>query len=172
VTDEGISQDIMERHYDHMKEELKNDIETLDPIVREALNIYIKWLNQPQGPFGSYNFEFDDFFRWTITHEDKTSWDRHYETRIISDLTIPDRGRFIVLSAGTADEGGPATLYVLTDLDSGQIVQITQEFDTLFSLVYFDTLYSPTGGGEPSKGIVPFSWSPQEDPGDSSRVGE
>lgn len=170
VTDEGISQDIMGRHFEHMKEELENDIKSLDPIVHRALLLYIEFLNQPQEHDYRYNFEFDDFFRWTITHEDKTSWDRHYETRVISDLTLPDRGRFIILSAGTADDGGPATLYILTDLDSGQIVQITQEFDTYFALVYFDTQYNPsTGEGESRGGIVPFAWSPQEPSAESSQ---
>lgn len=65
------------------------------------------------------------------------------------------------MSAGNADDGGPAELFILIDTqyDEERIVQITQLFDTLYSVVYFDSGYEK---GETREGIAPFGWSFQE----------
>lgn len=72
--------------------------------------------------------------------------------------------RIIQLSAGTADDGGPAQLTILIDTqyDEERIVQVTQLFDTLYSVVYFDSGYEK---GETREGIAPFSWSFRETSG-------
>jgi hypothetical protein len=140
-------------------------MDALDPIVKEALNIYIEWLNQPQEGrefiYQDHLYQFEDFFRYTGTNERGTYWDRHYETRGIIDIKFADH-RFISISAGTADDGGPAYLYITVDESYGRqdIISIIQEFDTMHSQVYFAS--EGFEKEERAKGIVSFGWSPQE----------
>lgn len=138
----------------------------MEASIKEALNTYIEWLNQ-KGQRGEFeldeDYTFDDLFRYTGTHSSKgTFWGRHHETFIQVDTRFGDN-RLIIMSAGTADDGGAAQLFIL--LDDDNIVQITQQFDTLYSLVYFNSQYAEEGR---TLGIVPFGWSPrkpsEEDP--------
>lgn len=158
-----------EEEYSRALAEHRERMNSLDPAIKEALNIYIEWLNQPNGDDGQYNVEFEDFFRYTGTNEKGTFWEQHYETSGIVDSKFADH-RFICISAGTADDGGAAYLYITVDESyRGQsVVSIVQEFDTMHSLVYFAS--EGFEKEERAKGIVPFAWSPQENPGETSQA--
>lgn len=164
-----------EEEYSRALAEHRERISSLDPLIKEALDIYIEWLNQQFGVSdfeevtAEHPYEFEDFFRYTGTNEKGTYWDRHYETRGIIDTKFADH-RFISISAGTADDGGAAYLYITVDesYDRHDIVSIVQEFDTMHSLVYFAS--EGFEKEERAKGIVPFSWGPQGASGETPQA--
>lgn len=97
------------------------------PLALDSLEKYMEWLNQWDRLGDRHDYTAEDFFKWG-------------QTEIVLDTEFEDGQREIfVYSVGDGDDGGPAMVTVQAErwpTSELSIVSITQEFDTMTSLVY------------------------------------
>jgi len=106
------------------------------PIEEKALDLYMEWLN-------AWAAKHDGAAAWTV-YRDQFFSEHWTETCHMADLSVGYHHLYI-MSAGTGDEGGPATLYIWgsEDDDKGPLISsIVQEFDS-----YYQEIYNADKGG-------------------------
>lgn len=119
-------------------------------VVRKAIGIYVRWLNQyldddPTNP-SEFRYSTDHFLDKSVNpHADLS-------VHVIRD-DGPDyfNGFYAEITPYDGDDGGPATLFLYADNYGADPNNLDDEYDVRFILQEFDTMFSPVYSGEPEE---------------------